>query len=166
MELIRRNESSLHHVPNVVPLLCAIDIPVCLVSGIALLVMAGKTVAGHASSPAMWGITAGILGAGLLFSFFADHYYDWLCGYVYEPGKTRVSYSVLGSVASSNHKTVVDFLSVKQVREKRGKIIVTGIIEKQVPRKQAKRLARYVIPKGFTKEQRDVIVGSLRERKV
>jgi hypothetical protein len=166
MEIIRRNESSLHRVPNAVPLLCVLDMLVCIISAITLLIPGLQYLTGnHAalSGPGKY-VAFAALGIGLFFSFFADNYYDWMNGYAYEPEKGCVSYSLCGSLAPTDRKTTVKFLSVKSVEEKGGRVVVKGDIEKQVPRRQVKHLSRYVVPKGFSGEQRDRIVKSLEGR--
>ena len=157
---IQRNESKLRTAPNMVPLLCAIDMPVCLISVIVIIVqgilylLKGEPVSI---------IPVVILLIGLIFSFCADHGFNWMIGYTYDPKDKKASYGMIGSLSSST-KTTVKFKQVESAQVKKDEIIVTGIIEKCIPRQRPKTLHKYVIPKGFTEDQQKQIIQSLTER--
>lgn len=157
---IQRNESKLRTAPDMIPLLCAIDMPVCLISGIMIIVQGALCLLKNepiSIAPIV------VLLIGLIFSFYADHGFNWMIGYTYDPKDKKVSYGMIGSLSSST-KTTVKFKQVEDVQVKKDEIIVTGIIEKRIPRQRPKTLHKYVIPKGFTEEQQKQIMQSLTEK--
>ena len=164
MDAIKRDESKMHMLPSVIPMLCLIDMPVCLVSLIAIVINLIKL------NPNESGFISGLLPEtivfviGMAFSYFADNFYNWFLGYTFDPAKRKASYRVPDSFVSAKDCTTVSFREVTKIKQSKGQIIVKGEIEKRVPRQKPKILKKYVIPRGFTKEQQEQIIASLTER--